>query len=62
MKNFETYFSKDLQDEINYLKKGGEPIAYTHVFAILEARFGWKQGYNERKAWENLKMPTEGKI
>ena len=44
LKNFETCFSKDLQDEINYLKRGGEPIAYTHVFAIFEARFGRKQG------------------
>jgi len=59
---FENCFSEDLRKEIQFMKRGGEKIGFTHVFALFASRFGQKKGAKAREAWYSVNLPNSGKI
>ena len=62
LETFDSCLSPSLRHMTRYLYKGGDKIAFEHVFSILEQRNGQRASQQGRFVWENVFLPLQGKI
>jgi hypothetical protein len=59
---FEGCLPDEIKQEIKLLRMQGQLKGFTQLFAMLEARFGPDKRLGARKAWQEVSLPSYGKL